>query len=171
MTTALVVSFIAVTISAVTLLWSAASFYLSGVVVKVYVHVGVRSPGQILQIPYDDDCWQKLTNLMKMHPGEPVLIVTAANSGRQRTSVNSAKLVWRGGGAFQMAGEPSSPPAGAWLEAMHSLDWYIPLSGIGVADEAFASISSDKAPARALTAVVELGTGKSVKSRTTITLP
>jgi hypothetical protein len=128
--TALVIAVVAVALSALSLGWQAATFFLSGPRVRsVYTADGLAA-------------------LERMGYTQHVLVIEAVNVGRLPASVNNWSLRFGNGVIYQNPRDPHNYPLPYRLESHTSAAWTAPVEDLVTLRETFVDESDEAATVR-----------------------
>jgi len=159
----LVVAIIGVVLSVAALGWQAYTFWRAGHRVRVQLNAGAVGPGNLMSFSRSKfPTATEMAQMAKQGFTAPILVAVIRNDGRQAVTVQQCN--WAAGPVTLSL--PSSPFGDTFprrLEAGDSCKAVIPLAMVTVALGANAAVL--KSPARQVAAVVDLGTGKTVRSK------
>ncbi len=126
----LVIAVVGVTLAALSLGWQAATFFLTGPRVKVYLREGFRGPRGVMIAPPSIYTEGGLEALGRMGYVDHVLAVEAVNRGRLPATVHNWAIRFGNNVVYTNPADPQNPQLPYRLESHTSASWYAPLDDL-----------------------------------------
>jgi hypothetical protein len=161
-TATLVIAVVGVTLGALSLIWQATTWLLTGPRVKVSLREGFRGPGGAILGPralYTD---AGLAALRRQGFTDPILAIEAVNVGRLPTTVRSWSIVFGNRAAYENQADPRNPQLPYRLEPHSSASWYAPLEDLQALQPGFTDQSDEAATVRG---VIDLQSRQTITSK------
>lgn len=159
-----VISFIALVVSALSLLWNVINFFLAGHRVNLVMTFGARSADDLISAPPSDWTEDLFRQLRAQGLSSEVVVLTAMNQGRTAVSVTSFQLDFDNGMKWS-SGELA--PAGNLpyrLEPHSDINWIAPMA------ELRSILTSLGLGSGTIKGRVRLATGKVVRTELWVTV-
>jgi hypothetical protein len=158
----LVVGIIALALSLASLIWQAATYFLTGPRVRVRLHEGYGGPGGLMLGPTSMYTKDGLDALGRMGYSEHILAVEAINLGRLPATVNHWSIKFGNGVIYQNPNDELNPKLPYRLEPHSSATWQAPAEHFQSVQEDF----TDQGEAAAtVQGEIKLQGGRTVSSR------
>lgn len=162
MTAALVVAVIAVVLAAVSLLWQAAAYFLSGPRIKVSLDEGLRGPGGgVISAPPSAYTEKGREKLVADGYTERIVAVVVRNVGRMPTTIRMWSLRFGNDALWTFPIDPENVPLPHRLDAHDEIGWYATLEQLRDLQREFLDQSDEAA---AVVGLVRLGSGSQIES-------
>jgi len=161
-TVTLVIAITGLGLSALSIGWQAASFFLSGPRVRVHLQEGLRGLGGVVLASPSVYTEEGGAALERLGFGEPILAVIVVNRGRLPATVGNWSIRFGNGAAYQNPGDPRNPALPYRLEPFTSDSWYAPLDHL----QQLQAVFTDQSDAAAVVhGEVDLGSRETVASK------
>lgn len=157
----LVVAIVGVSLAFLSLGWQAATFYLSGGRVRLELRRGAlqRGPGGTIRSTAPLKASARQMGLLRDQGfTEEVLVVVVRNRGRLPISIEDVSAMTSDGWGFQRLDDPENPTLPYRLQGGAKEAWHVEL-------RPFQMVVDGDGKARRAWMVVELGTGKMVRTK------
>lgn len=161
-TATLVIAVIGLALATASLAWQAATFFLTGPRVKVYLREGFRGPGGVMIAPPSVYTDSGRVTLEQQGYTEHVVAIEAINRGRLPTTVRNWALRFGNRASYTNPTDPRNPTLPYRLEPFTSVTWYAPVEHLQMLQQAFADQSDNVATVRG---EVDLASRKTLTSR------
>lgn len=153
------------------LTWQMATFKLSGSRVKVRLKVAALGRGGALTAPVRPGWEVTLRQYASQGYPTPCLAIEASNVGRLGVDVVRCNARFSNGMSFDPLGHPANPPSNSRLDHGQTKTWFIELAPLQAAIDASAAVGlANSAGPQTVSVSVELGTGRTVAAKGTVTL-
>jgi hypothetical protein len=163
----LVIAVVGLALAMLSLGWQAATFFLSGPRVKVYLREGLRGPVGVMLAPASIYTGEGRDALTRMGYTEHVLGVEAVNRGRLPATIGHWSLKFKNDVAYQNPTDPTNPSLPFRLEPETSATWYAPAEDLQEVQDAFTDQSERQAT---LHAEITLASGRTIRSKNALVI-
>jgi hypothetical protein len=160
----LVTAIIAVALAAASLAWQAATFVLSGSRVRVTLRRGAirRQPGEVSRVSFPvNPTASAIQTAVAQGFTQEVAVAEVRNRGRLAVSVEKASLESEDGWGYALLQDPENPPLPHRLEPGALQTWHVELKPLRM-------VVDGDGKARRVGMVIELGTGKVIRTKKAI---